>query len=71
MKYFFSRVVLRFKRDGLLKLIVFLINFFFKNEKKINLDNLKIPSIKKLDEYFLIFGPDKGYLEEKKTYYKI
>ena len=71
MKYFFSRVVLRFKRDGLLKLIVFLINFFFKNEKKINLDNLKIPSIKKLDEYFLIFGTDKGYLDGKKTYYKI
>ena len=71
MHYLFSRFVLRLKRDGLVNVIFFIFKFFFQSEKKINLDTLEISNNKKLDDYFLIFGTDKGFLDGKKTFYKI
>lgn len=71
MRYLFSRFFLRLKRDGLVNVILFIFKFFFHSEKKINLDTLEIPNDKKLDDYFLIFGTDKGFLDGKKTFYKI
>ena len=71
MRYLFSRFFLRLKRDGLINVILFIFKFVFQSEKKINLDTLEISSNKKLDDYFLIFGTDKGFLDGKKTFYKI
>ncbi len=71
MRYLFSRFFLRLKRDGLVNVIFFIFKFFFQSEKKINLDILEIPNNKKLDDYFLTFGTDKGSLDGKKTFYKI
>tara|TARA_B100001057_G_scaffold499659_1_gene611172 strand:+ start:13112 stop:14014 length:903 start_codon:yes stop_codon:yes gene_type:complete len=71
MRYLFSRFFLRLKRDGLVNVILFIFKFFFQSEKKINLDTLEISNNKKLDDYFLIFGTDKGFLDGKKTFYKI
>ena len=71
MRYLLSRFFLRLKRDGLINVILFIFKFVFQSEKKINLDTLEISSNKKLDDYFLIFGTDKGFLDGKKTFYKI
>lgn len=71
MRYLLSRFFLRFKRDGLVNVIFFTIKFFFQGEKKINLYTLEISNNKKIDDYFLIFGTDKGFLDGKKTFYKI
>jgi hypothetical protein len=71
MQYLFSRFLLRLKKDGLVNVIFFIFKFFFQSEKKINLDTLEISNYKKLDDYFLIFGTDKGFLDGKKTFYKI
>ncbi len=71
MRYLFSRFFLRLKRDGLVNVILFIFKFFFHSQKKINLDTLEISNNKKLDDYFLIFGTDKGFLDGKKTFYKI
>ena len=70
MRYLFSRFFLRLKRDGLVNVILFIFKFFFHSEKKINLDTLEIPNDKKLDDYFLIFGTDKGFWMEKKRFTK-
>ncbi len=71
MRYLLSRFFLRLKRDGLVNVILFIFKFIFQSDKKINLDNLEISNNKKLDDYFLIFGTDKGFLDGKKTFYKI
>lgn len=71
MRYLFSRFFLRLKRDGFVNIILFIFKFLFQREKKINLDTLEISNNKKLDDYFLIFGTDKGFLDGKKTFYKI
>jgi hypothetical protein len=66
-KYLINRFFYRYKKYGFIDSLSKTLNFF-TNKNKINLDELKIDKELSLDDIFLTFGTDKGYLDGKKTY---
>lgn len=67
LQYFFKRLYLSLKNDGLLTIFK-KIFFTILGKNKIDLDKLNFKENKNLDELFLIFGTDKGKYDSKKTY---
>lgn len=66
-KHLINRFFYRAKKYGLIDSLSKTLNFF-TNKNKINLDELKIDKDLSLDDIFLTFGTDKGFLDGKKTY---
>lgn len=71
MSYLIKRLIFRLKRDGLAKVIELIFQYIFYKNKKIDLDDLNLSKNLSLDDLFLTFGTDKGFLDGKKTFYKI
>jgi len=65
-----NRIILRINNHGLLESIKYIF-IFLKKSKKINLDQIKIKKNIKLDALCFLFGTDKGFLDRKKTFYKL
>ncbi len=65
--YLVKRFFFRIKKYGIYNTISKIINFL-SNKNKINLDNFELDKNLSLNDIFLTFGTDKGYLDGKKTY---
>ncbi len=65
-----NRFFYRLKNDGLIKTIKLFFQYTSFKSKKIDLDQININKTESLDDLFLRFGTDKGYLDGKKTFYK-
>ena len=65
--YLVKRFFFTIKKYGILDTITKILNFLL-NKNKIDLDNFKLDENLSLNDIFLTFGTDKGYLDGKKTY---
>ena len=65
--YLVKRFFFRIKKYGIFNTINKILNFLL-NKNKIDLDNFKLDENLSLNDIFLTFGTDKGYLDGKKTY---
>ena len=65
----FKLTVSKVKNEGLIKTFISILKFIGLKSKKINLDKIKLKKFLNLDELFLRFGTDKGFLDGKKTFY--
>ena len=65
--YLLKRFLFRIKKYGVFNTINKILDFFL-NKNKIDLDNFKLDENLSLNDIFLTFGTDKGYLDGKKTY---